>query len=325
MKEILNRLASIGIVPVVKIREAEDSIPLAQALMEGGIDCVEVTFRSEHAAFAIQQITKHIPDMLVGAGTITTLAQAKEAIDAGATFLVSPGLNPALVTYCKEQGVLLIPGIATASELDQAVSLGLENVKLFPAGSSGGPQKIKDLSGPYANVRFMPTGGVNMDNMHTYLQLPNVLAVGGSFMLPEAEVISKNWSAITDLCKAAIKEMLSYSLIHIGVDHENKEEAMKSATVLATLFDFPIYEKPKSVFASKGFELLHQTTKYTHGHFGIYTPYPNRALYHLKKKGISCIEDTITRNKKTGLINFVYLDLELAGFGFHLINPDVKM
>lgn len=323
--ELLERIAGIGIVPVVKINRAEDALPLATALYNGGIDCAEITFRSEFAESSIQTIRKNLPDMLLGAGTVLTVDQAKAAVAAGADFIVTPGFNETVVDWCLSENIPVIPGVSTASEVELALTKGLHDLKFFPAESSGGARKIKDLSAPYANVRFMPTGGINASNMHEYLSLPNVIAIGGSFMLPEDKIMAGDFAAIEELSRNAIKAMLDYQLIHLGVNSENSEEAEATARLLCDLFQFSYYKKPKSHFAGKGFEILNSTGRGKHGHIGIYTPYPMRALYHLEKKGIHFVPDTVTRNKKTKLINFVYLDIEIAGFGIHLINPDVKM
>lgn len=325
MSQIIQRISNIGIVPVIKILEREDALPLATALYNGGIDVAEVTYRSEHATSAIETISKELPDMLIGAGTVLTVDQAQEAVHAGAKFIITPGFNQKVVAWCIENQIDVFPGVSSASEIEQALDMGLTNLKFFPAESSGGAKKLKDLSAPYSHVHFIPTGGISTKNMHDYLQLPNVDAIGGSFMLPNDLVVNKDWDAIEALSKNAIKNLLDFQLIHIGVNTNSKEESLEVANTLCDLFNFTYYKKPKSNFAGVGFEILHSKGRGEHGHIGIYTPYPEKALYHLNKKGITCIEETITRNKKTNRINFVYLDKEVAGFGIHLINPDVKM
>ncbi|WP_323617067.1 bifunctional 4-hydroxy-2-oxoglutarate aldolase/2-dehydro-3-deoxy-phosphogluconate aldolase [Erysipelothrix rhusiopathiae] len=325
MSEVLNRVEKIGIVPVVKITEIEDALPMAQALYNGGIDCMEITFRSEFALPGIEIIAKELPDMLIGAGTVSSVSQAETAIKAGAQFIVTPGFNHDVVKWCVENDVLILPGISTASELETAISYGLTNVKFFPAESSGGAKKIKDLSAPYADITFMPTGGINAKNMHDYLALPCINAIGGSFMLPADAIAGKDWDTVERLSREAVDALLSYELIHIGFNNNTSEEAKENAEVLCNLFGFKYYGKPKSHFAGRGFEFLNSVGRGEHGHFGIYTPYPERALYQLEKKGIHVVEETITRNKKTNKINFAYLDKEIAGFAIHLINPDVKM
>lgn len=325
MSKQLERISQIGIVPVIKILEKEDALPLARALYEGGIDVAEITFRSEHAKDAIAAIHTHLPEMLVGAGTVLTIQQAQEAVKAGAGFIITPGFNEKVVAWCVENDIEVYPGVSTASEIELALSYGLHNLKFFPAESSGGAKKLKDLGAPYADLHFIPTGGINRNNMHEYLSLPNVEAIGGSFMLPNDLLLQKDWDGIRCLCQQAIKDLLQYELIHIGINSESAEESLQTAQRLCELFNFHYYKKPKSNFAGKGFEILHGQGRGKKGHIGIYTPYPQRAMYQLSKKGIHFVEDSITRNKKTNRINFVYLDMELAGFGIHLINPDVKM
>ncbi len=324
-QEVIRRLSGIGIIPVVRIDDPQDSIPLAQALLQGGIDCAEITFRSVHAKHAIQQITSQLPDMLVGAGTVLSPSQAKEAVEAGAQFIITPGFNPSVVEWCIEHDVFVIPGISSASEIEMALAYQLTHVKFFPAESSGGAKKIKDLSAPYQNLTFIPTGGISAKNMHEYLALPCVDAIGGSFMLPQEAIDKKDFALIKQLSQQAVASMLAYELIHLGIDSEGKQEADDIAKLLCSLFHFPLYEKPNSTFAGKYFEVRFDKGSAPHGHMGIYTPYPEKAMYHLSKMGIRFKEETITRNKKTKRINFVYLDLEIAGFNIHLINPDVKM
>lgn len=323
--DLLERIAGIGIVPVVKILREEDALPLASALYKGGIDCAEITFRSEFAESAIRTIRKQLPDMLLGAGTVLNVEQAKAAVAAGADFIVTPGFNESVVDWCLEENITILPGVSSASEIELALNKGLYNLKFFPAESSGGAKKLKDLSAPYANVKFMPTGGINRTNMHQYLSMPNVIAIGGSFMLPEDKILQGDYDAIEELSKAAIASMLDYQLIHVGINSKSAEEAEKTAHLLCSLFQLPYYKKPKSSFAGKYFEILNSKGPGEHGHIGMYTPYPQRAIYHLEKKGIHIIPESVTRNKKTNLINFVYLDLEISGFGIHLINPDIKM
>ncbi|SJZ41708.1 bifunctional 4-hydroxy-2-oxoglutarate aldolase/2-dehydro-3-deoxy-phosphogluconate aldolase [Anaerorhabdus furcosa] len=325
MHPILQELSNIGIIPVIRIDNPSDTLPMINALNKGGINCAEITFRSEHAKQAISDISKTYPEILVGAGTVLTIQQAQEAIEAGAKFIISPGLNEEVVKWCIDHDVLIIPGISTASEIEKAMTLGLDTVKFFPAESSGGAKRIKDLSAPYTKMHFIPTGGINQNNMHDYLSLPCVDAIGGSFMLPQELIDSKNWDGIEAKAKEAITSLLNYRLIHIGINTNSKDDASKYATLLSTCFGFKLYEKPKSTFAGEGFELLNAPGPGDHGHIAIYTPYPERAIYQLAKLGINVLEDTITRNKKTSKINFAYLDLDIAGFKFHLINPDVKM
>lgn len=325
MDSIINRISEIGMVPVVTIYQEDHILPLAKSLFQGGIDVIEITFRSKYALQAIETIHKNIPEILLGAGTVSTIEQADHAVKAGADFIVTPGFNVEITLWCLEHKIPILPGISTASELEQALSYGIHNVKFFPAESSGGAQKIKDLSAPYPNVNFLPTGGIHIENMHEYLSIPSVIAIGGSFMASKEKMLSNDWLGIEEQTRLSVKHMLDFQLIHIGINHNSKAMADESAKVLCDIFNFTYYSKPKSSFAGVGFEMLHEPGPGNNGHIGIYTPYPERALYHLKKHNIHPIESTITRNKITNKVNFVYLDLNISGFSIHLINPDVKM
>lgn len=208
MDNILKRISNIGIVPVVKINHEDETLPLAQALLAGGIDTMEITFRSEHTLYAIKEISKAFPEILIGAGTVGTVQQAKDAVDAGATFIVTPGFNHDVAKWCVDNKVLIIPGIGTPTEIETALSYGITNMKLFPAVIMGGDKFIKDISGPYPQVRIMPTGGINQSNMNDYLKLNNVIAIGGSFMLPNDVIANKQWDHIEHLSKEAVQAML---------------------------------------------------------------------------------------------------------------------
>ncbi len=207
MSIIDERLEEIRIVPVVKIERAEDAKGLAGALVRGGIPCAEVTFRTDAAAQSIRLMSETYPEMLVGAGTVLKTGQVDAAIEAGAEFIVSPGLNPKIVRYCQEKGIPVYPGVATASEIEQALELGLSVVKFFPAEVNGGVKAIKALSGPYIQLRFMPTGGINADNIKDYLACPQVIACGGSWMVRENLIEEKRFDKIEELCKEVVEQI----------------------------------------------------------------------------------------------------------------------
>ena len=181
--DILKKIEEIGIVPVVVIEDAKDAVPLAKALIEGGIPVAEVTFRTAAAEDTIRAIKEAYPEMLVGAGTVLTDEQADRALSAGASFIVSPGLNPAHVSYVLSKGALMIPGVFTPSEIETGLSLGLEVLKFFPAEPSGGLPMIKALTSAFVNLKLLPTGGINLENAEAYLKDPHILAVGGSWMV----------------------------------------------------------------------------------------------------------------------------------------------
>ena len=173
------------IIPVVKIDDGKKAVPLAKALIAGGLPVVEITFRTECAEQAIKNITQECPEMLVGAGTILTIEQVDKAIKAGAKFIVSPGINPTVVKYCIQKNIPIIPGCITPSEIEMAIELGLKTVKFFPAEQAGGLEMIKAMSAPYRDISFMPTGGITLNNISKYLAFDKIVACGGSFMICE--------------------------------------------------------------------------------------------------------------------------------------------
>lgn len=204
MHPMFEELAAVKLVPVIVINDASKAVPLAKALCDGGLPCAEVTFRTAQAAEAIRAIADALPDMLLGAGTVLTPAQVDQALAAGAKYIVSPGLNPEVVRYCQEKNVPVLPGICTPSELEQGLSLGLEALKFFPAEAAGGVNMLKALSGPYKNVKFMPTGGITPKNLKDYLSVGSVFACGGSWMVKDDLIESGDFAAITELTREAL-------------------------------------------------------------------------------------------------------------------------
>ena len=200
---VLERLARAGVVPVVVIDDAKDAVPTANAMVAGGIDVMEITFRTAAAPEAIKAVAENCPDMLVGAGTILNVEQCKLAIEMGAKFIVSPGFDADVVRYCIENGVAVTPGCVTPTEITAAVNMGLKVVKFFPANIYGGMNAMKNLSAPFVGVKFMPTGGVNAANVKEYIDAPFIHAVGGSWVCPKADIAAGNFEKITALCKEA--------------------------------------------------------------------------------------------------------------------------
>lgn len=195
------------LVPVIVIDDPENAAPLARALVEGGLPCAEVTFRTAGAAEAIRRMVDAHPDMLVGAGTVLTPQQAAEARKAGATFVVSPGFNPAVVDYCQEHGIPIYPGVCTPTEIEAALQKGLEVLKFFPAEPMGGLAFLKAISAPYSMLRFMPTGGINAEKLPAYLGFKSVVACGGSWMAPQDWIKAKDFDRIRQETAAAVQSI----------------------------------------------------------------------------------------------------------------------
>ena len=204
MNEVLEKLGQYGIVPVVVLNDSKDAAPLADALCDGGLACAEVTFRTEAAADSIRIMTEKHPEMLVGAGTVLTTKQVDEAVNAGARFIVSPGLNPTVVKYCIEKNIPITPGVATPSEMEQAIDLGLNLVKFFPAEPSGGLAMINAVAAPYTMLKFMPTGGINPNNVKDYLNSDKIFACGGSWMVKGNLINNGDFDKIKELTKEAV-------------------------------------------------------------------------------------------------------------------------
>lgn len=203
MEKLIEKISAVGVVPVVKLDSADDALPLAAALKDGGLCCAEVTFRTDAAEESIRRIAKEYPDFLVAAGTVLTPEQADAAMSAGASFVVSPGLNPAVVNHCKDKGYPIIPGVCTPSEVEMALSLGLKYLKFFPAEAAGGVKMIKAMAAPYTMVKFMPTGGIGVNNLADYLNCKAVYACGGSWMVPADKISEGKFDEIADLTREA--------------------------------------------------------------------------------------------------------------------------
>ncbi len=201
---VLQQLSTHKIIPVLVIEDAEQASPLADALQAGGLGVAEVTFRTSAAEEAIRNLADR-GDMLVGAGTVLTREQVDRAVDAGATFIVAPGTNPTVVEHALSRGVAMFPGVATPTDIEMAMSLGLNTMKYFPAGAFGGLKTLDAISGPYGEVRFIPTGGVSINNLSDYLSHPKVMAVGGSWLAKKTLISAGEWNVITDLTRAAVE------------------------------------------------------------------------------------------------------------------------
>ena len=254
--DILKRLNTAGIVPVVVIDDAKNAVPTAKALLAGGINVMEITFRTAAAPDAIKAVADNCPDMLVGAGTVITLEQCKKAMEMGAKFIVSPGFDAEGVKWCVDNGVAITPGCVTPSEIMAAIKLGLNVVKFFPANVYGGLSAMKALSGPFGGIKFIPTGGVNAQNVGEYISAPFIHAVGGSWVCPKTDIAAGNFEKITALCAESRRNLLGYEVVHVGINTKNNDAAQEVANAFGVAFNFAAKDGNSSVFSSTGIEVM---------------------------------------------------------------------
>ena len=317
MNEVLERIGELGIVSVVKIEKADDALPLGRALIDGNLPIAEITFRTSAAEKSIKILAKELPELLVGAGTVLTIEQVKKAVSAGAEFIVSPGFNPRVVDYCIENNILVTPGINNPTQIEMALERGIEVVKFFPAEASGGLPLLKAMSAPYTNIKFIPTGGINQNNLCSYLSNNKVLACGGSWMVKADLISSGNFAEITRLTREAVFTMLGFEFAHLGINEETKDKALNSANLLSHIFNFPSKEGTNSIFAGSTFEIMKNKYLGKHGHIAIATNDIHRAIAYLKKKDISILPETAKEND--GKLKAIYLAQEVSGFAIHLL------
>ena len=318
MNKVLEEFSKIGIIPVIALDDAKDAAPLAEALIKGGLPCAEVTFRTAAAEESIRIMASQYPEMLVGAGTVLTTDQVDRAVNAGAKFIVSPGLNPKVVKYCVEKGIPVTPGTTNPSDIEQAIELGLEVVKFFPAEAAGGLNMIKSMAAPYTNMKFMPTGGINAYNVCNYLDFKKIIACGGSWMVKKDLISAGEFDKITALTKEAVETMLGFELRHIGINESSEGDAVALANVFQNAFGFGTKVGNSSVFAGTAIEVMKTPYLGTKGHIAIATNYIERAIYHLEKRGFEFDMDTVKKNAKGEMVA-VYLKGEFGGFAVHLV------
>ena len=317
MNKILEKIGELGIVPVVKIEKPEDALPLGRALIDGDLPIAEITFRTSAAEESIKTLTKELPQLLVGAGTVLTVEQVKKAVSAGTKFIVSPGFNPKVVDYCIKNSIPVTPGINNPTQIEMALERGIEVVKFFPAEASGGLPLLESMSAPYTGIKFIPTGGINLNNLSSYLSYNKVHACGGSWMVKPELISSGRFDEITRLTQEAVSTVLGFEFAHLGINEENKDKAFDSANLFSHLFYFPIKEGTSSIFAGSGFEVIKKRFLGKHGHIAIATNDIHRAITYLKMKGISILSETAKEDK--GKLKAVYLDQEVSGFAIHLL------
>ncbi|MGI5963763.1 MAG: bifunctional 4-hydroxy-2-oxoglutarate aldolase/2-dehydro-3-deoxy-phosphogluconate aldolase [Lawsonibacter sp.] len=315
--DILERLGNAGVIPVVVLDRAEDAVPTAKALLAGGVDVMEITFRTAAAADSIAAVSKECPDMLVGAGTVITLEQCKHAVECGARFIVSPGYSDEVVAWCVEHQIAITPGCVTPTEIMAAMSHGLKVVKFFPANVYGGLTAMKSLSGPFGGIKFIPTGGVSAQNLGEYISAPFIHAVGGSWLCTKADIAAHNFDKITALCAEARQTVLGFELAHVGINTPDDQASMEVCTGLQNAFGFAVKTGNSSNFAGSGVEVMKSMYLGQNGHIAVRTNSIPRAAAELAKHGFAL--DDSTAKFKGSQMTAVYLKQEFGGFAVHLL------
>lgn len=315
--DVLSRLAAAGVVPVVVLDNAADAVPTAKAMVAGGIDVMEITFRTAAAADSIRAVAAEVPEMLVGAGTVVNLEQCKLAVECGAKFIVSPGYDEETVAWCVENGVAVTPGCVTPTEIMAALKHGLKVLKFFPANVYGGLSAIKALAGPFVGLKFIPTGGVNQQNLGEFVSNPSIHAVGGSWVCPKADIAAHNFDKITQLCAEARRGVLGFELAHVGINCENADDSLAVCNELEKAFDFEVKTGNSSNFASTGVEVMKSMYLGKNGHLAVRTNKIETAIAELEKRGFAV--DMDTAKYKGDRMAAVYLKNEIGGFAIHLL------
>jgi 2-dehydro-3-deoxyphosphogluconate aldolase/(4S)-4-hydroxy-2-oxoglutarate aldolase len=318
MQKVLDDLGSIGLVPVIRIDDADKAVPLAKALIAGDIPCAEITFRTNAGEESMRCIAREVPEILLGAGTVLTTDQVDRAADAGAKFVVSPGFNPKVVSHCIKEKIPIIPGCSSPSDMEMGLEMGLEVVKFFPAEPLGGLNYIKAVAAPYMNLKFIPTGGINVSNLGNYLSYEKILACGGSWMAGPDLINTGNFSEITALCKESVQKIHGFSVAHMGINMKNEAVAHKTASLFEKLFAFSLKEGRGSIFAGEGIEIMKSPYLGENGHIAVAVNNTERACSYLKRKGVAFNNGSAKSNEKGALLA-VYLQDEIAGFAVHLV------
>ena len=315
--DVLSRMAAAGIVPVVVLDKPEDAVPTARAMIAGGIDVMEITFRTAAAPDSIRAVSAEVPEMLVGAGTVINLEQCKLAVECGAKFIVSPGYDEETVAWCVENNIPVTPGCVTPTEIMMAKKHDLKVLKFFPANVYGGLKALKSLSGPFPGTRFIPTGGVSNDNIAEFLCSPIIHAVGGSWTVPKKDINEGNFEKVTQLCAEARKAALGFEVAHIGINSADADVSMEIAEKFQKAFDFAVKPGNSSNFAGPWIEIMKTQYLGANGHIAVRTNSMTIAIGELEKRGFEV--DMSTAKYKGDRLNAVYMKNEIGGFAVHLL------
>lgn len=317
----IEKLGLYGLIPVAAVNDSESAVPLAAALCGGGLPVAEITMRTEAGLACIRRIAEAFPEMLVGAGTVLTLDKCIQSVEAGAKFIVSPGLNDEILTWCLAHEVPVIPGVSTPTELERALSYGLRVIKFFPADVFGGVKGCASLYAPYKSmgVKFVPTGGVNEQNLADYATKPFIHAVGGSWLCRTADIDAGDFEKIRAVTEAAVRKLMGFEAAHFGLYLGSRERADAAAELFGDAFGFEVKKGKSSTFASAALEFCADGIG-EKGHIAILTNNVDRAAFYLERKGLTA--DWSTLKKKNGQSSCLYMKDCLGGYGIHLLKKE---
>ncbi len=319
MESIVEQIRLNGIVPVIKFDSVDSAVPLAETLIKNGLSIAEVTFRTDAAEESIRQIATAFPDMLVGAGTVLTIEHVDRAIGAGARFIVTPGFNRKIVEYCLKKNIPVFPGCNNPSVIEQALELGLTHLKFFPAEQSGGLAMIHALSGPYPSVAFMPTGGINENNITAYLKHPRVFGCGGSWMVKSALINEERYDEIGRLVKQALRLTLGFTLSTVCISESAGFDVLEEAKKLAQLLLLPVTETVSTVGVGTDITFMKQMDDRLKGRieFGVYSV--ERACKWAEKQGYHCNINSVKYDDRGNKV-FACLEELLCGFALAFVS-----
>ncbi len=315
--DMIKKISSLGIVPVIKLTDANNAVPLCRALANGGLPVAEITFRTAAAEESIRRVAQELPEVLVGAGTVLTIEQVDKAMNAGAKFIVTPGFDEEVTRYCVERNIPIFPGCPTTSDIQKAIKCGLKVVKFFPAEAMGGLNAIKAVAAPYGGMLFMPTGGVNEKNLNDYLAFDKIIACGGSWMAKEDLINAGKFDEIEAMTRSAVQKMLGFEIKHVGINCGDEEEAMAVAKKFSVLFGWPVKDGNSSVFAGSAIEAMKAPYLGEKGHIAVGCNSVVRAQAYLESMGFEFNAESA--KEKNGKLIAIYLKDEIGGFAVHLV------
>lgn len=323
MTDVFDKAAEYGIIPVHSIPDVSHAVPLVKGLAKGGIPLIEVMFRTDAALDSIREIAEKCPEICVGAGTVTTIAQADAAVAAGAKFLVSPGFDPELVAHCVDKGYDILPGVSTPTEIQNAIKFGLKYLKFFPGSTGGGTEALQMLGGPYPDVKFIVTGGMGPDTLAEYLDVPCVAAVGGTFPAPMQMILNDDTDGIAEVTRKAVAEVFGFRIAHVGINSENEKEAKTTAATLARIFGLEVIPHEPCYFAGSLVEVMKNRGRGKLGHIAFGTRDIVRAAKYVERAGVA-LDWENAKYFTDGSLMCVFFKDDIAGFAFHLLGKEKK-